>query len=557
MKIHENKVILTCISLGIMATMNQRLDAETITIIADEFGYKVDFIKLEEDNEVEIQNKQDLIIRPPVVIVMGHVDHGKTSLIDYIRKSNLTAKEAGKITQHIGAYNINIKNKNLTLLDTPGHEAFSSMRSRGVRITDIAIIVIDSTSKIMPQTKEAINHSKLAGVSMIFAINKIDLANSKPEKIREELANTNILVEEWGGKYQSQNISTKTGEGIEELLDKIMLEAEILNLKANPKKLGKGIVIEATLDKGRGYITNILIQEGSIKCGDYIVAGSNYGKIKSILDENGKNIKKTHLSQSVIILGLNGAPAAGDVFKIYKDEKEGKKIAIKRYQIKREQTIRSQRHLTLEEIGRRITIGDFKEIKIIIKGDVDGSIEALSDALQKLSSDNISVNIINKSVGQIIESDVLLATVSKSIIIGFNVKPSLNVKKIADKEKIKIYTFNIIYDAINKIKQIIKNKLTPENKEKVIGNAEIREIFISNKINNIYGCIVHEGKIIRNHKIKIIRNKKIIHTSKIKSLKRFKEDVKEINKGYECGVSIKNYNEAKKGDILECYELVK
>lgn len=560
MNVPETKVILTCMSLGIMATMNQRLDAETITLIVDEFGYGVEFVGIsQEENIKDIEDKkEDLVLRSPIVTVMGHVDHGKTSLLDYIRKTNIINKEQGGITQHIGVYNVNInKNKNITFLDTPGHEAFTAMRSRGAQITDIIIIVVASDDKIMPQTKESINHAKLAGVPMIFAINKIDKPSAQPEKIREQLANMNILLEEWGGGYQSQEISTKTGLGINKLLEKIILESEILDLKANPKRSALGTVIEASLDKGRGYITTIIIQNGSLKISDYILAGIYHGKIKVILDELGNNLIEAGPSKPVIILGLNGAPTAGDKFRVFKDEKEAKNIASYRGQLKREQNIRSQKHLTLDEIGRRINLGNFKEIKIILKGDVDGSVEALSDSLQKLSTKNIIINIIHKGVGQIIESDVLLAGTSNAIIIGFNVKPVTNAKNIAEKENIEIRTYSIIYDAINSIEKSIKEFSEPEIKENILGFAEVREIFKITKVGVVAGCMVKEGKLLRNSKIRIIRDSSIVYNGELISIRRFKEDIKESLKGYECGISIKNYESFQVKDIIESYEEIK
>lgn len=558
MKITETKVLSKCNSLGMIATLNQRLDSETIIILAHEFGYKVRLVGKNlyeniKNNEKEDYNK--LIKRPPVVAIMGHVDHGKTSLLDFIRKSNTTIKEHGGITQHIGAYNVVLeKNEKITFIDTPGHEAFTAMRARGAKITDITVIVIASDDKIMPQTKEAIAHAQAEKLPMIFAINKIDKQTSNPEKIRQELAGMKILVEEWGGKYQSQNISSKTGEGIKELLKKIILETEILELKANPNKKATGVVVESTLDKGKGYITNILIQDGTLKKGDYMVAGSNCGKIKAIFNEKGKNLQTAGPSTSVIILGLNGAPSSGDKFKIYLNEKKSKKIAFQRNQLQKEQTIRSQKYLTLDEIGRRISVGDFKEIKIIIKGDVFGSLEAISDSLQKLSTDSIYINIISTKIGNITESDVIMAHTLNSIIIGFNVKSTVGAKKIAHENKVNLLNYKIIYDVVDKIKQIIKNLSSPIKQKKIIGKAEIREIFKTKKINNICGCIILYGKLIRNSKIEITRNDKIIYRGKIKSLKRFKEDIKEVSKGYECGVVVNNLKDVMIKDIIECYE---
>lgn len=559
MKVPESKVILTCMSIGIMATLNQRLDAETISLVAEEFGYNTEFVGVLQDvYQDDIDSEEDLHPRPPIVTVMGHVDHGKTSLIDYIRKTNVIAGEFGGITQHIGAYSVTVnKNKHITILDTPGHEAFTAMRARGAQITDIAIIVIAADDEVMPQTKEAINHAQMAGVPMIFAINKIDRNTAQPEKIREQLANMNILLEEWGGKYQSQEISAKTGMGVDKLLEKILLEAEILDLKANPKKNALGVVIEATIDKGRGYVTTVLIQAGNLIPGDYILAGSYHGKVKAILDERGRNILQAGPSRSVTILGLNGAPSAGDKFKVFKDEKEAKQIASYRGQLQREQNIRSQKHITLDEIGRRIALGDFKELKIIIKGDVDGSVEALSDSLQKLSTDSIIINIIHKGVGQITESDVLLASASNAIIIGFNVRPANNAKNISERENIEIRTYSIIYDIINDVKEAMQGLVSPEIRDQMIGLAEVRGVFKVAKLGNIAGCMVTEGKIIRYSKVKLIREGIVVYNGYLGSLKRFKDDVKEVLKGYECGISIKNYNNIKIYDVIEAYEEIK
>lgn len=559
MKIPESKVILTCMSIGIMATLNQRLDADTISLIAEEFGYNTEFVGVLQDTyQDDIDSEEDLKPRPPVITVMGHVDHGKTSLIDYIRNTNVIAGEFGGITQHIGAYSVTVnKSQNITILDTPGHEAFTAMRARGAKITDIAIIVIAADDEIMPQTREAINHAQMAGVPMIFAINKIDKNTAQPEKIREQLANMNLLLEEWGGKYQSQEISAKTGIGIDKLLEKILLEAEILDLKANPEKSASGVVIEATIDKGRGYVTTVLVQSGKLYTGNYILAGSYHGKVKAILDERGKNIFQAGPSRSVTILGLHGAPSAGDNFKVFKDEKEAKQIASYRGQLKREQSIRSQKHITLDEIGRRIALGDFKELKIIIKGDFDGSVEALSDSLQKLSTNSIIINIIHKGVGQITESDVLLASASNAIIIGFNVRPANNAKNISEKENIEIRTYSIIYDIINDIKEAMQGLILPEISDKIIGVAEVRGVFKVAKLGNIAGCMVIDGKIVKSSKVKLIREGIVIYNGYLGSLKRFKDDVKEVLKGYECGISIKNYNSIKIHDVIEVYEEIK
>lgn len=557
MNVNATDVIVSCMSLGIMVTMNQRLDAEILTLVADEFGYNVEFVGL--DLEEAVQDDEDLEEnlkpRPPIITVMGHVDHGKTSLLDYIRNTNVIAGEAGGITQHIAAYSVECSNhQSITFLDTPGHEAFTAMRARGAQITDIALIVIAADDQVRPQTKEAISHAQAANVPIIFVLNKIDKINSRPEKILEQLANLNFLVEEWGGKFPSQEISAKLGTGVDQLLEKVLLVAELLDLKANPNKPAVGTVIEASLDKGRGYVTTMLLQGGTLKLGDYVLAGSHHGKVKSILDERGKSISLAGPSKPITILGLNGAPTAGDKFKVFKDEKEAKQIASRREQLQREQNIRAQKHLTLDEIGRRIALGDFKELKIILKGDVDGSVEALADALQKLSINTIMVNIIYKGVGQITESDVLLASASDAIIIGFNVRPNHGAKNIAKKEDIEIRTYSIIYDVINDIKEAMDGMLSPEIREKILGNAEIREIFKIPKTGTIAGCMVVEGKLLRQAKVRLIREGIVIHNGEFTSLKRFKEDVKEVSKGYECGLGIKNYHNLRPGDLVEAYE---
>ncbi|WP_185858525.1 translation initiation factor IF-2 [Blattabacterium cuenoti] len=558
MKVNATDVIVSCMSLGIMVTMNQRLDAEILTLVSDEFGYNVEFIGL--DLEEAIQDDKDLEEnlhpRPPIITVMGHVDHGKTSLLDYIRNTNVIAGEAGGITQHIAAYSVECSNnqKSITFLDTPGHEAFTAMRARGAQITDIAIIVIAADDQVMPQTKEAISHAQAANVPIIFVFNKMDKSNANPDKIREQLANLNILVEEWRGKYPTQEISAKLGTGIPQLLEKVLIVSELLDLKANPNKPAVGTVIEASLDKGRGYITTLLLQGGTLKVGDYVLAGSHHGKVKSILDERGKSIPSAGPSKPITILGLNGAPTAGDKFKVFIDEKEAKQLASRREQLQREQNIRAQKHLTLDEIGRRIALGDFKELKIILKGDVDGSVEAITDALQKLSTNTIMINIIYKGVGQITESDVLLASASDAIIIGFNVRPNIGAKNIEKKEDIEIRTYSIIYDVINDIQEAIDGMLIPEIREKILGNAEIREIFKIPKIGTIAGCMVIEGKLSRQAKVRLIREGIVIHNGEFTSMKRFKEDVKEVYKGYECGLSIKNYHNLRSGDIVEVYE---
>ena len=557
MSVSSTEIISTCMTLGIMVTMNQRLDAETLTIVAEEFGYEVTFEKaeLEENIEEEEDKEDDLKPRAPIVTVMGHVDHGKTSLLDYIREENVIAGESGGITQHIGAYAVSLENgEKITFLDTPGHEAFTAMRARGAQVTDIAIIVIAADDDIMPQTKEAISHAQAAGVPIVFAINKIDKQNANPDKIKEALAGMNLMVEDWGGKVQSQDISAVNGTGIKELLEKVLLEAELLELKANPSRKAKGTVVEAFLDKGRGYVSTILVQNGTLKMGDYILAGKQSGKVKAIFNERGANLNLALPATPVSILGLDGAPQAGDSFMVLEDEREAKQIAAKRTQLVREQSVRTQRHITLDEIGRRIALGDFKELNIILKGDVDGSVEALTDSLQKLSTGEIEVNIIHKGVGAITESDVLLASASDAIVIGFNVRPMGNARAIAEKEEIDIRSYSIIYDAINDVKDAMEGLLSPEMKEEVTGTVEIRETFKISKIGTIAGCMVTSGKIFRNSGIRIIRDGVVIFTGELISLKRFKDDVKEVAKGYDCGLQIKNYNDIKIGDVLECFQ---
>ncbi|WP_276389504.1 translation initiation factor IF-2 [Eudoraea chungangensis] len=559
MDVASTEIISACMSLGIMVTMNQRLDAETLSIVADEFGYEVEFITadLEEAIEEEVDAPEDLKPRAPIVTVMGHVDHGKTSLLDYVREENVIAGESGGITQHIGAYGVGLEGgQKITFLDTPGHEAFTAMRARGAQVTDIAIIVVAADDDIMPQTKEAISHAQAAGVPIVFAINKIDRPTANPDKIKEGLAAMNLLVEDWGGKIQSHDISAKTGEGVKELLEKVLLEAEILELQANPDKLASGTVVEAFLDKGRGYVSTILVQAGTLKVGDYVLAGTCSGKIKAMQDERGKNVKMVGPSTPISILGLDGAPQAGDKFNVFEDEKEAKQIAAKRSQLQREQSVRTQRHITLDEIGRRIALGDFKELNIILKGDVDGSVEALTDSFQKLSTDEIQVNIIHKGVGAITESDVLLASASDAIVIGFNVRPMGNARDIADKEEIDIRMYSIIYDAINDLKDAMEGMLSPVMKEEITGTAEIRETFKISKIGTIAGCMVTNGKIFRNSNIRLIRDGVVIFTGLLASLKRFKDDVKEVSKGYDCGLQIKNYNDIKEGDIVEAFQEV-
>ncbi|MBK5191979.1 MAG: translation initiation factor IF-2 [Flavobacteriaceae bacterium] len=559
MDVPVTKIISTCMSLGMMVTMNQRLDAETLSIVADEFDYEIEFVSadIEETIETEEDRPEDLESRAPIVTVMGHVDHGKTSLLDYIRKENVIAGESGGITQHIGAYGVELEDgQKISFLDTPGHEAFTAMRARGAQVTDIAIIVIAADDDVMPQTKEAISHAQAAGVPIVFAINKVDLPNSNPEKIKEKLAAMNLLVEDWGGKIQSHDISAKTGLGVKDLLEKVLLEAEILELTANPNKPAKGTVVEAFLGKGRGYVATVLVQEGSVKIGDYILAGRHTGKVKAMQDERGKDVKVAGPSTPVSILGLDGAPQAGDKFRVMLDEREAKDIASRRTQLQREQSVRTQRHITLDEIGRRIALGEFKEINIILKGDVDGSVEALTDSFQKLSTEEIQVNIIHKGVGPITESDVLLASASDAVIIGFNVRPAGNARQLADKEEIDVRTYSIIYDAINDLKDAMEGMLTPEMKEEITGTAEIRETFKISKIGTIAGCMVTSGKIIKNNGIRLIRDGIVIYTGELSSLKRFKDDAKEVAKGYDCGMQVKNYNDIKEGDIIEGYQEV-
>jgi translation initiation factor IF-2 len=559
MNITSTEIISACMSLGIMVTMNQRLDAETLSIVADEFGYEVTFEKAElEENIEEVEDlEEDLAPRAPIVTVMGHVDHGKTSLLDYIREENVIAGESGGITQHIGAYGVTLDGgQKITFLDTPGHEAFTAMRARGAQVTDIAIIVVAADDDIMPQTKEAISHAQAANVPIVFAINKIDKESANPDKIKEALAGMNLMVEDWGGKVQSHDVSALKGTGVKELLEKVLLEAELLELKANPNRAAKGTVVEAFLDKGRGYVSTILVQNGTLKMGDYLLAGKHSGKVKAIFNERGVSLEEAPPSTPVSILGLDGAPQAGDSFYILEDEREAKQIAAKRTQLLREQSVRTQRHITLDEIGRRIALGDFKELNIILKGDVDGSVEALTDSLQKLSTGEIEIKIIHKGVGAITESDVLLASASDAIVIGFNVRPMGNARAIAEKEEIDIRSYSIIYDAINDIKDAMEGMLSPEMREEITGNAEIRETFKISKIGTIAGCMVTTGKIYRNSGIRIIREGVVIFTGQLTSLKRFKDDVKEVSKGYDCGLQVKNYNDIKVGDVLECFQEV-
>lgn len=559
MGVAPTQVISSCMSLGMMVTLNQRLDAETLTIVAEEFGFQVEFVDSDVTDAIveEADREEDLRSRAPIVTVMGHVDHGKTSLLDYIRKANVIAGESGGITQHIGAYSVELESGQfITFLDTPGHEAFTAMRARGAKITDVAIIVVAADDAVMPQTKEAISHAQAAGVPIVFAINKVDRPTANPEKIKEQLAGMNLLVEDWGGKIQSHDISAKMGIGVNELLEKVLLEAELLDLKANPDRNSSGAVIEASLDKGRGYVANILVQNGTLRIGDYVLAGQYSGKVKAMLDERGHRVEEAGPARPVNILGLDGAPQAGDGFVVMNDEREAKNIAAKRTQLQREQSARAQKNLTLEEIGRRLAVGDFQELNVIVKGDVDGSIEALSDSLQKLSTEAIQVNIIHKAVGQISESDILLAAASDAIIVGFQVRPSANARRLADKESVDIRLYSIIYDAINEIRDAMEGMLSPEFKEEVVCNVEIRETFKISKVGTIAGCYVLDGTITRNTKIRLIRDGVVVYTGELASLKRFKDDVKEVKKGFECGLNIKNYNDIREGDIIEGYEEV-
>ncbi|MGC6502625.1 MAG: translation initiation factor IF-2 [Flavobacteriaceae bacterium] len=557
MEVGSTEIISACMSLGIMVTMNQRLDAETLTIVAEEFGYEVDFVKteLEENIVEEEEDSENQTPRAPIVTVMGHVDHWKTSLLDYIREENVIAGESGGITQHIGAYGVTLKGgQKITFLDTPGHEAFTAMRARGAQVTDIAIIVVAADDAIMPQTKEAISHAQAAGVPIVFAINKIDKPTANPDKIKEQLAGMNLMVEDWGGKIQSHDISALKGTGVDALLEKVLLEAEILELTANQDRLAKGTVVEAYLDKGRGYVSTVLVQTGTLTIGDYLLAGKHSGKVKAMFDERGNSLDTAPPSTPVSILGLDGAPQAGDNFNVLEDEREAKQIAAKRTQLLREQNVRTQRHITLDEIGRRIALGDFQELNLILKGDVDGSVEALTDSLQKLSTEEIQVNIIHKGVGAITESDVLLASASDAIVLGFNVRPTGNSRALAEKEEIDIRSYSIIYDAINDVKDAMEGMLSPDMKEEVTGTVEIRELFKISKVGTIAGCMVTSGKVYRNSGIRVIREGVVVHTGTLTSLKRFKDDVKEVAKGYDCGLQLKNYNDIKIGDTLECYQ---
>lgn len=555
------KVIAACMSLGLMVSINQRLDAETLVLVAEEFGYEVEFVTAnlteEINSEEETDKPEDLVPRPPVITVMGHVDHGKTSLLDYIRKANVIAGEAGGITQHIGAYNVKLPSgRRITFLDTPGHEAFTAMRARGAKMTDLAIIIIAADDAIMPQTVEAISHAQAAGVPMVFAINKIDKPGANPDKIREQLSNMNILVEDWGGKYQCQEISAKKGINVDLLLDKVLLEADMLDLKANPNRRATGAVIESSLDKGRGYLATVLVQNGTMRVGDVMLSGCYTGRVKAMFNERGQKVDEAGPSTPVSVLGLNGAPTAGETFNVMADEREAKEIANKREQLIRIQGIKTQKHMTLEEIGRRIAIGNFKELNVIVKGDVDGSVEALSDSLIKLSTEEVRVNVIHKAVGAISESDVLLAAASDAVIIGFQVRPSTGARKLAEKEEIEIRLYSVIYDAINEVKDGIEGMLAPEEKEEITATAEVLETFKISKVGTIAGAIVREGKLQRTSKIRVIRDGIVVYTGELGSLKRFKDDVKEVVSGQDCGLNILNYNDIKVGDIVEAYQVV-
>ncbi len=556
MDVPVNKVIATFMSLGMLVSINQRLDAESMSIVAEEFGFKVEFVSATTETEEEdVDDEADLQERPPIVTVMGHVDHGKTSLLDYIRNTNVISGEAGGITQHIGAYGVDLDNgRRITFLDTPGHEAFTAMRARGAQVTDIAIIIVAADDSVMPQTIEAINHAHAANVPMIFAINKIDKPGANPDKIREALANMNYLVEEWGGKYQSQEISAKKGINVEKLLDKVLLEADLLELKANPNRNAVGNVIESSLDKGRGFVTTLLVRNGTLHVGDMIVCGAYYGHVKAMFDERNLKVDVAGPSDPVLVLGLNGAPQAGEKFTVYEDEREAKEVANRRDQLQREQDMRTKKHITLDEIGRRIAIGNFQQLDVIVKGDVDGSVEALSDSLIKLSTEEIQVNVIHKGVGQISESDILLATASNAIVVGFQVRPSVMARKLAEKEEIDIRLYSIIYDAIEEIKSAMEGMLSPEIREQVNGTLEIMETFKISKVGTIAGCMVKEGKVKAKSKVRVIRDGIVVHTGELGSLKRFKDDVKEVTAGLECGLNITNYNEIQTGDVIEAYE---
>ena len=559
MDVPVTKVIATCMSIGIMVSINQRMDAETINIVAEEFGFKTEYvsadvveaIKADEDED----NEEDWVPRPPIVTVMGHVDHGKTSLLDNIRNANVIAGEAGGITQHIGAYNVKLPNgRRITFLDTPGHEAFTAMRARGAKVTDIAIIIVAADDSVMPQTVEAINHASAAGVPIVFAINKIDKPHANPDKIKEELANMNYLVEDWGGKYQCQEISAKKGIGVEDLLEKVLLEADLLDLKANPKRRAVGSIIESSLDKGRGYVSTVLVENGTLKMGDIVLAGTHYGRIKAMFNERNQRVQEAGPSEPVLILGLNGAPQAGDTFNVLETDQEAREIANRREQLQRELGLRTQKMLTLDDIGRRIAVGNFQELNVIVKGDVDGSVEALSDSLIRLSTEEIQVNVIHKAVGQISESDVVLAAASNAIIIGFQVRPSLLARRNAEKEGVEIRLYSIIYDAINEVKSAMEGMLSPEIREEITANVEVQQVFKISKVGSVAGCLVKEGKIKRSNKIRLIRDGIVIYSGELGSLKRFKDDVKEVVAGQDCGLNITNFNDIQIGDVIEAYE---
>ncbi len=559
MNVPVTEVIMACMNLGLMVSINQRLDAEALVIVAEEFGYKVEFVSAEIQESIEDgegDKPEDLLPRPPIVTVMGHVDHGKTSLLDNIRKTNVIEGEAGGITQHIGAYSVELNGQKITFLDTPGHEAFTAMRARGAKITDVAIIIVAADDSVMPQTVEAINHAVAAGVPMVFAINKIDKPSADAERIKEQLAAMNYLVEDWGGKYQSQDVSAKQGLNLDKLLEKVLLEAEMLDLKANPNRKATGAVIESTLDKGRGYVSTVLVENGTLRVGDVMLAGTSTGRVKAMFDEHGRKVEEAGPSTPVLVLGLNGAPQAGDTFNVMEDDKSARSLANKREQLQRAQGLRTQKHVTLDEIGRRIAIGSFKELNIIVKGDVDGSIEAMTDSLVKLSKEEVQVNVIHKAVGQISESDVLLAAASNAIIVGFQVRPSMAARKLAEKEEIEIRLYSIIYDAINDIKDAIEGMLEPVTKEEIVCSVEVLETFKISKVGTIAGCIVREGKITRNTPIRVIRDGIVVYTGKLGSLKRFKDDAKEVGTGLECGLNIDGYNDIHVGDIVEGYETV-
>ena len=559
MDVSVNQVIATCMSIGIMVSINQRLDAETINIVAEEFGFQTEYVSAEVVEAIkadeEDDNEEDWVARPPIVTVMGHVDHGKTSLLDNIRNANVIAGEAGGITQHIGAYNVKLQSgRRITFLDTPGHEAFTAMRARGAKVTDIAIIIVAADDNVMPQTVEAINHASAAGVPIVFAINKIDKPHANPDKIKEELANMNYLVEDWGGKYQSQEISAKKGIGVEDLLEKVLLEADLLDLKANPKRRAVGSIIESSLDKGRGYVSTVLVENGTLKVGDIVLAGTHFGRVKAMFNERNQRIEKAGPSEPALILGLNGAPQAGDTFNVLETDQEAREIANRREQLQRELGLRTQKMLTLDDIGRRIAVGNFQELNVIVKGDVDGSVEALSDSLIRLSTEEIQVNVIHKAVGQISESDVVLAAASDAIIIGFQVRPALPARRLAEKEGVEIRLYSIIYDAIEEVKSAMEGMLSPEIKEEITANVEVLQVFKITKVGTIAGCMVREGKIKRSNKVRVIRDGIVVHSGELESLKRFKDDVKEVVAGLDCGLNIVNYNDIQVGDIIEAYE---